>query len=156
MFRSLKTLCTDTVATVEAQLKSQKQSDVAEARSLQEEAKARAEEEMRQQLAEAAAARERSEMMGKTMEEEMDIIHIERQLQAKKAALTETQKAAGMDIDDADDDEESDSAHEEQVVHYLFMFLLYSILITFNPSIRGPIRKSRCVRRKRLARRCPR
>ena len=101
----------------------------------------RKEEEMRHQLAEAAAARERSEMARKIAEEEMDIIHVEHELRAKKAALNEMQKAAGSDIDDADDNGESDSAHEEQVVCYPFVFLLYSILITFNPSIRGPQRK---------------
>jgi len=43
-----------------------------------------------------------------------------------------------MEVDDADDDDKSDSAHEEHVVRCSFVFLLYSILITFNPSIRGP------------------
>ena len=90
----------DAVATVEAQLKMQKQSDVAEARRIQEEAKARAEEEkwkreeegLRQQLVEAAATREQSEMTRKIVEEEMEIMHVERELRAKKAALSETQK----------------------------------------------------------------
>ena len=164
MSGSLKTLCTDAVATVEAQLETQKQSDAAEARRIQEEAKARAEEEkrkregeeLRQQLAEAAAARERLEVTRKIAEEEMEIMRVERELRAKKAALTEAQKAAGMEVDDADDDDESDSAHEEHVVRCSFVFLLYSILITFNPSISRPQRRRRGIRRKRLTRRCPR
>jgi hypothetical protein len=77
-------------------------------------------------LAEAAAARERSEMTRKIVEEEMEIMHVERELRAKKAALTEVQKAARMEVDDADDDDKSDSAHEEHVVRLYSYF--YCIL----------------------------
>jgi hypothetical protein len=67
--RSLKTLCSDTVATIKGQLDTQKQSDVAEARKCEEEAKMKAEdarlkgeeEERQQKLAQIAAAREKLE-----------------------------------------------------------------------------------------------
>jgi hypothetical protein len=86
-------------------------------------------------LAEAAAARERLEMTRKIAEEEMEIMRVERELRAKKAALTEVQKAAGMtetqnaagmEVNDADDDDESDSAHEEHLVRLYSYF--YCIL----------------------------
>ncbi|KIM76563.1 hypothetical protein PILCRDRAFT_12622 [Piloderma croceum F 1598] len=118
---SLKTLCSDTVATIKGQLDTQKQSDAAEARKREEEAKARAEEEWvrreeeesQRKLVQIAAAREKLERTTKIADEQMAIIRAERELEAKKQALSEAQKAAGMDVDDADDNEGSDSAPEE-------------------------------------------
>ena len=65
----------------------------------------------------------------------MEIMRVEHELRAKKAALTKVQKAAGMtemqnvagmEVDDADDNDESDSAHEEHVVRLYSYF--YCIL----------------------------
>lgn len=166
-------LCTDTVATVELQLETQKQSDAAEARRLQEEENTRAEEEMRkrkdeemrQELAQAAAARERLEETRKLAEMEMAIMKTERDLRAQKQALIDqkqalidAKKSAGInidDVDDDDDDEHSDSAPEEQPVRFLFISVLPSILITLLLSIRKPERRRQGVSRKRLAKGCP-
>lgn len=130
---SLKTLCTDAVATIEAQLDTQQQSDAAEARRLEEEAKERAEnerlnreeEERQQQLARIAANTEKLERTTKIADEQLAIIRAERELEAKKKALIEAQKAAGMDVDDADDDQGSDSAPEEQVERHSFMSIVF-------------------------------
>jgi hypothetical protein len=163
---SLKMLCTDTVATVELQLETQKQSDAAEARRLWEEENTRAEEEMRkrkdeemrQELAQAAATREWLEETRKLAEMEMAIMKTERDLRAQKQALIDANKSAGInidDVDDDDDDEHSDSAPEEQPVRFLFISVLPSILITLLLSIRKPERRRQGVSRKRLAKGCP-
>ena len=90
----------------------------------EEERLKREEEEKRQKLAEMVAVREKLERTVKIADEQMAILRAERELEAKKQALSEAQKAAGMDVDDADDNDGSDSAPEEQVVRYPFLFLL--------------------------------
>jgi len=82
------------------------------------------------------------------------IICIQHKLEAKKQAYSNAQKAAGIDIDDAGNDDSSDSAPENQPVSYPFIYSLYSILITLHSSIRGPQSRTRHVGRKRLANGC--
>jgi len=65
-----------------------------------------------------AEARERLEKVKKMVEEQMAIIRIERELEAKKQAYSDVQKATGINVDDAGDDEGSDSAPEDQPVLY--------------------------------------
>jgi len=124
--KSLTKLCAGAVATIETKLEAQKASDAAEVRRLeQEEAKRKAEEEKekrkeerRQEDERLAEARERLEKMKKMAEEQMAIIRIERELEAKKQAYSDVQKATGINVDDAGDDEGSDSAPEDQPVLY--------------------------------------
>ena len=167
---SLNTLCTNTVVTFEGQLESQKQSDAVEAKRREEEAKARAEEEkaraeeekrkcaeeeLRQDLAQAAAARERLEEARKLADTEMAIMQAERDLRAQKQAFIDAKRSAGINVDDVDDDERSDSAPEEQPVRFIYILVLLSILITLILYIREPQRRRQCVRRKKLENGCP-
>ena len=153
----LRKLCAATVATIKGKLEAQKQSDAAKAKRLkEEEARCKAdeereqrEEERRQEDAKLAEARERAEKVKKMAEEQMDILRIERELQAKKQAYSDAQKAARI-VDDAGDDEGSDSAPEDHSVRYSFIYCLYSILITLHSSIRGPQSRQRHVRRESL------
>jgi len=71
---------------------------------------------MRQELAKAAAARERLEETRKLADTEMAIIQAERDLRAQKQALINAKKSARINVDDVDDDEQSDSAPDEQSV----------------------------------------
>ena len=115
-----------TVATIETKLEAQKESDAAEVIRLeQEEAKRKAneerekrEEERRQEDERLAEARERLEKTKKMAEEQMAIIRIERELEAKKQAYSDAQRAAGIDVDDACEDEGSDSSPEDQPVRH--------------------------------------
>ena len=73
-------------------------------------------------------------------EEQMEILRIQRELEAKKQAYSDAQKAAGIDVDDGDDDDDddgSDSAPENQQVRDHIIYSLYAILITLHYSIRG-------------------
>jgi hypothetical protein len=54
----------------------------------------------------------------KIANEQMAIIRAECELEAKKHALSEVQKATGMDVDDANDNEGSNSAPDEHTVCY--------------------------------------
>jgi hypothetical protein len=103
-----------------------------------------------------AEVRARAEQARKLAEEQMDIERIRRELEAKTQAFSDAQRAAGIDVDDAvdedaGDDDGSDSAPE---VRHPFIFSLYSLLITLDSSIRGPHRRTRHVRRKRPANGC--
>jgi hypothetical protein len=141
---ALSRLCAGAVATIEAQLDAQKQSDAAEAIRLEAEEVQRKAEEERQEREEQrrredeklAEARARLEQTRKMAEEQMDIIRIQRELEAKKQAYLDAQRAAGIDVDDGDDDDGSDSAPENQQVRSHFIYSLYTILITFHYSIR--------------------
>jgi hypothetical protein len=69
--------------------------------------------------------------------QQMAIILAKHNLEAKQRALSDVQRSATIQINDADDDNHSDSAPEEQQVCFLFMFSLHSILISLHTSIRG-------------------
>jgi hypothetical protein len=146
--KSLRNICSGTVATIEAKLEAQKRSNGAEAIRLEaEEAKHKAkeerqqhEEQRRREDAKLAEVRARVEQARKMVEDQMDIEHIRRELEAKTQAFSDVQRAARIDVDDASnddagDDDRSDSAPE---VHYLFFNSLYSLLITLDSSIRAP------------------
>jgi hypothetical protein len=141
---SLSKLCSGAVATIKGQLEAQKESDAAEARRLEAEAVKRKAEEERQEREEQrrredeklAEARARLEQTKKMAEEQMEILRIQRELEAKKQAYSDAQKAAGIDVDDGDDDG-SDSAPENQQVRDHIIYSLYAILITLHYSIRG-------------------
>jgi hypothetical protein len=90
----------------------------------------------------------------KMAEEQMEIIRIQHELEAKKQAYSDAQKATRIDVDDAGDDDGSDSAAENQPVSYPFIYSLYSVLITLHSSIRGPQSRTRHVGRKTLANGC--
>jgi len=128
------------VATIEATLEAQNKSDAAEAMRLEvEEAKRKSEEERQQREEQRrredeklAEVRARLEQTRKMEEEQKDILRIQRELEAKKQAYSDAQKAAGIDIDDAGDDDGSDSAPENQQVHSTFICSLYLILITLH------------------------
>jgi hypothetical protein len=122
-------------------------------RKAQEERQQREEERRREdeRLAEASA---RLEQTRRLAAEEMDILRIQRELEAKKQAYSDAQRAAAIDVDDAGDEDGSDSAPEDQPVRYPFIYSLYCILITLHLSIRGPPSRTRHVRRKRLADGC--
>jgi hypothetical protein len=149
----IRNLCTDAVTTIKSKLKAQKQSDAAEVRRLEEKMKRRAEEEAKSRaddnrrkhgeerlwkdMAELAAARQQLEEMKRIAEQEMAIILAKHDLKAKQKDLNDTQRSAGIEVDDTDDDDRSDSAPEDQQVRFLFVFSLHSILILLHTSIRG-------------------
>ncbi|KIM74287.1 hypothetical protein PILCRDRAFT_14549 [Piloderma croceum F 1598] len=118
---SLRKVCADTVATIKAKLEAQKMSNAAKAMRLKveeatcksEEERQQCEEQRRREDEKLAKVRVRLEQMRK-MEEEKEILHIQCELEAKKQAYSDAQKAAGIDIDNAGDDDGSDSAPENQ------------------------------------------
>jgi len=75
--------------------------------------------------AELAAMKEKLERAQKMADEEIAIALAERQLEAKKEALSKAQMAAGIDVDDDDNDGSSDSTPEEQQVRDIIISLLY-------------------------------
>jgi hypothetical protein len=103
-------------------------------RKAQEERQQR-EERRRQEDAKLAAVSARLEQTRKMAEEQQDIIRIQHELEAKKQAYSDAQKAAGIDVADAGDDDGSDSAPENQPVRYHSICSLYSILIKLHSSI---------------------
>jgi len=161
---ALNRLCTNSVATIETQLENQKESDAVEAKKREEEEEHRREEErqrlkeeeQRKQQAQLDAARERLEWTRKIADEQLAIVAAERELEAKKRALSEAQKAAGNDEDDDDDDEGSESGAEEQPVRLFIMLSLYFILITIRDYIRGLRRRNLSVSKRKLEKGCRR
>ncbi|KIM78016.1 hypothetical protein PILCRDRAFT_11473 [Piloderma croceum F 1598] len=119
---SLRKVCADAVAAIEAKLEAQKISNAAEAMRLEvEEATQKAEEERQQREEQRrredeklAEVRARLEQTRKMEEEEKEILRIQCELEAKKQAYSDAQKATGIDIDDAGNDDGSDSAPENQ------------------------------------------
>jgi hypothetical protein len=157
----------DAITTIESKVEAQKQFNAAEARRLEEEAKSRALDErlkcgaegLLQDRAKLAVARERLAETSKIAEQQMAIIVAKRDLKAKQKALSDAQrsaaieeKSATIEVDDADDDDRSDSAPEEQQVRSSFVFSLHSILNSLHTSIRGLRRRRRCVRKKEESR----
>jgi len=146
-----------TVATIEMKLEAQQHSDAAEAKRLEaEEAKCKAEEEEAKRKAEEREQREEEKRqedmklaevaalnLAKMVEEQQDIIRIELELEVKRQAYSDAQKGTGINVDDAGDDDSSDSAPENKLVHYSFTYSLYSILITLYSSVRGPQSRTR-------------
>ena len=126
-------------------MEAQKESDAAKARRLEAEAVKRKAEEERQEREEQrrredeklAEARARLEQTKKMAEEQMEILRIQCELEAKKQAYSDAQKAAGIDVDNGDDDDGSDSAPENQQVRDYIIYSLYAILITLHYCIRG-------------------
>jgi hypothetical protein len=108
-----------------------------------------------------AVARERLAETSRIAEQQMAIIAAKRDLEAKEKALSDAQrsarieeKSAAIEVDDADDDDRSNSAPEEQQVRFSFVFSLQSILNSLHTSIRRLRRRRRCVRKKSLAKGC--
>ena len=125
---ALNELCAQTASDVEAQLVEQKKLDEAEARRLAEEEKKR--EEMTRLLAE-QEEKVRLEKVKQMEQDQRDIEAVERELDARKQALRDAQKAADIDDDDNndndDDDDERDSestAEGRQVCPYCCILIL--------------------------------
>jgi len=110
--------------------------EVEEAKCKAQEEKQQCEEQRRREDEKLAEASARLEQTRKMVEEQMDILHIQCKLEAKKQAYFDAQKATKIDVDIASDDEGSDSAPEDQSVHYYLIFSFYSIPITLHSSIK--------------------
>jgi hypothetical protein len=109
----------NTIANIGSQLERQKESDVAKAKRLEEERHRLEEEEKRQEIAQVVAAQEKLERTQKMAEEQMAIFVAKHELEAKKQALSEAQKAASNNEEDDDDNNQgSKSTAEEQQVHW--------------------------------------
>jgi hypothetical protein len=127
----------NTVAAVKGQLDQQKESNAVEAKRREEEEQKKVEEERSRleeeqkakELVDAAAARERLAMTQKLAEDELAVMLTERELRAKRLALSDTQKAAGNVDNNNDDDEGSESAPEGPKVcldwHLITAFITY-------------------------------
>ena len=118
---ALNELCAQTTFDVEAQLVEQKELDEAEARRLAEEEKKR--EEMTRLLA------EQEEKVKQMEQDQRDIEAVERELDARKQALHDAQKAADIDDDDNDDDDDDErdsesTAEGRQVCPYCCILIL--------------------------------
>jgi hypothetical protein len=102
-------------------VEAQKQSDAIEVMRLEEE-KSRALDERLKRGAEGllwdreklAVARERLAETSRIAEQQMAIIAAKRDPKAKEKALSDAQRSAAIEVNDADDDDRSDSAPEEQ------------------------------------------
>ena len=110
---ALVKLCTNAIMECEAQLAQQKASDMAEAKWLEEEQKAR--ENEARMLAE-QQEKERREKMEKLEKDTLAIEAAERDLAAKKEALRNAQKGPENDEEDGEEEEGSESGAEEQPV----------------------------------------
>src|SRR5882762_3791522 len=106
---ALNKLCTQTASDVKAQLVEQKKLDEAEARRLAEEEKKR--EEMTQLWAE-QEEKVRLEKVKQMEQEQHDIKAVECELDARKQALCDAQKAA--DINDDDNDNDNDNERDSE------------------------------------------
>jgi len=89
----------------------QKKLDEAEARRLAEEEKKR--EEMTRLLAE-QEEKVRLEKVKQMEQDQRDIEAVERELDARKQALRDAQKAADIDDDDNDDDDDDDDERDSE------------------------------------------
>lgn len=98
---TLGELCTETISDVETQLTKQKASDEAEVQRLIEEEKQKVEAA---RLAAEQAEKDRAEKMRKVEEETRIIQAMQCDLEAKKQALRQTQKAANIFVDYDDND----------------------------------------------------
>jgi len=107
----LNELCAQTASDVEAQLVEQKKLDEFEARRLAEEEKKR--EEMTRLLAE-QEEKVRLEKVKQMEQDQRDIEAVERELDARKQALHDAQKAADIDDDDTDDDNNDDNERDSE------------------------------------------
>ena len=90
----------------------------------------------------------------KIADEQLAIVATEYELEAKKRALSEAQKAAGNDEDDEDEDEGSQSGVEEQPVRLFITLSLYFILIAISDYIRGLQRRNPSISRRKLEKGC--
>jgi hypothetical protein len=91
-----------------------------------------------------AVAREWLAEMLRIAKQQMAIILAKCDLEAKQKALSDAQRSATIEewsatieVNDADDNDRSDSAPEEQQVRFSFVFSLHSILNSLHTFIRG-------------------
>jgi hypothetical protein len=118
----------------EARLKNQQELDAADARRIEEEERTKAE------AAKLDAEREEKERMEKVRRREQDMLEIaaaERELQARKKALSITDKGADdndvIEVEDDDDDDDcSDSAADGPPVRLIYSVSLRFILIVIH------------------------
>jgi hypothetical protein len=101
----LQELCTKTIRQTEAHLANQQASDEAEKRKMEEDRKKI--DEMARLEAE-WEAKEKADALKRLHDEEESIKAVERELELKKQALRDAQKAADILVDDQDEDEDED------------------------------------------------
>jgi hypothetical protein len=77
-------------------------------------------EGLRQDREKLAVAREWLAEMLRIAEQQMAIILAKCDLEAKQKALSDAQRSATIEVNDADDNDRSDSAPEEQQVRFFF------------------------------------
>jgi hypothetical protein len=94
-------------------------------------------EGLRQDREKLAVAREWLAEMLRIAKQQMAIILAKCDLEAKQKALSDAQRSATIEVNDADDNDRSDSAPEEQQVRFSFVFSLHSILNSLHTFIRG-------------------
>jgi hypothetical protein len=126
---TLLNLCTNAITECEAQLEEQKASDVAEAKRLEEEQKAR---ENEARMLSEQQEKERREKMEQMEKDRLEIEVAERELAAKKEALRNAQKGPDDDEQDEEDEEEeegSESGVEEHPVSLSHQHLQYFICL---------------------------